>query len=64
MVVTSRTNIAYKKEENHNNAHKKKTSERVAQALLEYKKHMVNEVHYKEIKDRGLVLENKKSYIE
>ncbi len=58
MVVTSRIEITSKKEKNHNNTQKRK-NEKIAQALLEYKKHMVNEVNYKEIKKRGLVLENR-----
>ena len=36
-----------------------KTNEVVMQALLEYKKHMINEVHYKQIKERSLSLVNR-----
>lgn len=59
MVVISRSNIIVNDAEKTNNSHKKKRNQIVVQALNEYKKHMVNEANYKDIKERGLILENK-----
>lgn len=46
------------KQDEKNNVSKRNNKE-ITKALLEYKKHMVNEVKYKEIKESLLILENK-----
>lgn len=59
MIVTNRVDNIDKKEEKNNNLKTKTKNELVAQALLEYKKHMVNQIFYKEIKEKSLSLQNR-----
>lgn len=59
MIVTNRVDNIDKKDEKNNNLKTKTKNELVAQALLEYKKHMVNQIFYKEIKEKSLSLQNR-----